>query len=254
MEVLNMLNMSKIIKIIGIIFFVILNQSCNKNNIIEIVKFDDGQKVISYGENGIIDSIVIEENNVKISKFLPKKKKKNNKLFLVIFLDSKGNVLSKGDMYENNKIGDWLYFKNKRLFKKEEYLRVCNKYLINQTWEYDFKNKINYDKSNFYSYVFIDTLIQKENISKLLKIKFYPFKKIKIDNILFYTSSKIKNNFCGIENLQLVDISKNKKDEYIIAFDKNVKYDTIKGFFVEQFKINNELKEKYTLVKIPFPR
>lgn len=245
--------MNKLLKLIIFIGLIII-QSCKKNNIIEHAKFDDGQELISYGENGIIDSVIVEKNNAIISKFIAKNKKKDNKFFQFIFYDAVGNISAKGDMYEKNHIGDWLYFKNKRLFKKEEYMKFCNKYFINQTWEYDIKGKINYDKSNFYSYKFIDTLVQNENISKILKIKFYPFKKIKIDNILFYSSSKVKNNFCGIENLQLVDILKNKKDEYEIAFEKNDNFDTIKGFFIEQFKINDEIKEKYTMVKIPFPR
>jgi hypothetical protein len=243
--------MSKVLRLIIIIGLAILNQSCNQNNIIEINNFEDGQKAISYGKNGIVDSIIIEKSNVKISKFISKNNKKDNKFFKVYFYDSKGNVTSEGNMNHNNKVGNWLYFKNKQLIKKEEYFRICGRNVINQVWQYDSKNKIDLIKSSFYTYKFIDTIIEKENL-KVLKIKFFPSKLIEVDRIRFYTSSKIQNDFCNLNNLRLIDIPKNKQNEYEIAFERGDKFDTIKGFFTEEFRINNKSKEKYTLVKIPF--
>lgn len=243
--------MNKVLKLIIVVGLIVLNQSCNQNNVIEISNFEDGQKAITYGEKGIIDSIIIEKGNIKISKFISKNNKKGNNLFKVYFYDTKGNVISKGNMSHNNKIGNWLYFKNKQLIKKEEYFRICERNVINQIWQYDSKNKIDLSKSSFYNYKFTDTLIEKENL-KVLKIKFFPSKLIETDKIRFYTSSKIQNDFCNLNSLRLIDIPKNKQNEYEIAFERVDKFDTIKGFFTEEFRVNNKSKEKFTFVKIPF--
>ncbi|MET3047515.1 hypothetical protein [Flavobacterium covae] len=243
--------MNKVLKIITIIGLIVLNQSCNQNNIIEINHFADGQKATSYGKNGIVDSIIIEKGNIKISKFISKSNEKDNNFFKVYFYDTKGNVTSEGDMNHNNKVGNWLYFKNQQLIKKEEYFRICEKNVINQVWQYDSKNKIDLNKSSFYTYKFTDTIIEKENL-KVLKIKFSPSKLIEVDKIRFYTSSKIQGDFCNLNNLKLIDIPKNKQNEYEIAFERDDKFDTIKGYFTEEFRVNSKSKEKYTLVKIPF--
>lgn len=243
--------MNKTFKILAIIYLVILNQSCQQNNVIEVNNFDDGQKATSYGKNGIVDSVIIEKENVKISKFISQNSKKDNKLFKVYFYDVNGNVTSVGDMNDNNKVGNWFYFKNKKLIKKEEYFKVCEKTFINQVWQFDSKSKINLSESSFYTHKFIDTIIEKMNI-KILKIKFYPSKLIEADKITFYASRKIQNSFCNLNNLRLIDIPKNKQNEYEIAFERDDKFDTIKGYFIEELKINNKVKEKYTFVKIPY--
>lgn len=243
--------MNKVLKLIIALGLIQVNQSCNQNNIIETNNFEDGQKATSYGKKGIVDSIIIEKGDIKISKFISKVNKKDNKFFRAYFYDIHGNVSSEGDMNYNNKIGKWSYYENKQLIKEEEYFRVCERNVINQIWEYDSKNKIDLNKSSFYTYEFLNKIVENKSL-RILKIKFFPSKFIERDKIKFYASSKIQNNFCDLHNLKLIDIPKNEQNEYEIAFEQNDKFDTIKGYFSEEFRINNNLKEKYTIVKIPF--
>lgn len=229
---------------------IILNYSCNQsNNVLEIKNFDDGQKATSYGENGIIDSILIEKNGMKISKFISKIKSKKNNAYKVSFFDGTGSVISEGGMCNNQKLGIWCYFKDKEIFKKEEYLSICNKSILNQVWNFKSKGVVDYDNSSFYTFKFIDTILDGTKVV-VLKVKFNSDKNIKIENIKFYASSKLKDDFCNVHELDLFDIPKNKKNEYELYFDNYDKFKLIKGFFIEEIKINNKIKEKYTFVRI----
>lgn len=233
-----------------LLIMIILNNSCNQsNNILETKNFNDGQKAVSYGENGIIDSIIIEKKGVKVSKFISKIKSKKNETYKVYFYDNKGNIASEGEMNNNHKLGIWYYFKDKEMIKKEEYLSICNKSILNQVWNYKSKEIIDYDKSSFYTFKFKDSILEHKKV-EILKVKFNSDKSIKSKRIKFYASSKLKDNFCNVHELDLFDIPKNHKDEYELAFDSFDKFNTIKGFFVEEIKINNEIKEKYTFVRI----
>ena len=150
---------------------IILNNSCNQsNNILETKNFEDGQKAISYGENGIIDSIIIEKKGMKISKFISKIKSKKNNIYKVCFYDNNGNIASEGEMINNHKLGIWFYFKDKEMIKKEEYLSVCNKNILNQVWNYKSKEIIDYDKSSFYTFKFKDTILEDKKV-EILKVK-----------------------------------------------------------------------------------
>lgn len=151
--------MSKILRLVIIIGLITMNQSCNQNNIIEINHFEDGQKSTSYGNNKVVDSIIIEKGAFRVSKFISNSHNKKNNFFKVYFYDSIGNVKSEGNMNHFNKVGIWLYYKNMQLVKKEEYFSVCGKNVINQIWYYDSKNKIDLSKSSFYTYKFIDMTV-----------------------------------------------------------------------------------------------
>jgi hypothetical protein len=243
--------MIKVLSLIIVIGLIVLNHSCSQNNVIDVSNFKDGNKAITYGNNGIVDSIVIKRGNVQISKFISKSLNKNDGLFKAYFYDNKGNVTSEGNMNHTKKVGKWLYFKNKQLIKKEEYFRICERNVINQIWQYDSNGKIDLSKSSFYTYKFIDTIIENNKL-KILKLKFFPSKFLEYSKIGYYTSSKIQNDFCNLHNLGLTEISKTMRNEYEIAFEQGDNFDTIKGYFTEEFRVDNKLKEKYTLVKIPF--
>lgn len=235
-----------------LIILIILNNSCNQkdSNILETKTFEDGQKAISYGENGIVDSIVIEKKGVKFSKFITKSKSKKGDIFKVNFYDGEGNINASGEMQDNQKVGIWFYFKEKKVVKKEEYLTICNKNILNQVWSYKSNDIVDYDKSSFYTFKFKDTVFDDEKV-EVLKIRFNSDKNIKVNNLKFYASRKLTNDFCNIHDLNLIDIPRNSKNEYELAINVHDKINVIKGFFIEEIKIDNKIKEKYTFVKIP---
>lgn len=234
-----------------LIILIILNNSCNQkdNNILEIKNFEDGQKATSYGKNAIVDSIIIEKKGIKISKFITKNKNKNGDIFKVNFYDSKGIINASGEMQNDKKIGFWFYFKDNKLIRREEYLKICKKSFLNQVWNYKSNDILDCDKSSFYNFKFKDTVFDGEHV-EVLKLRFNSDKRIKVNNLKFYASSKLTNDFCNVHSLKLIDIPKNRKNEYELAFSVNDKFNVIKGFFIEEIKINNEIKEKYTFVKI----
>lgn len=156
-------------------------------------------KVIHNFKNGtLIDSSVSYNYDSSVSdiRYYYKKDTVFCKTFKNNFLESSGEA------FQNRKIGYWNYYnRNGKIFKKQEFINLCGKHYINQSWEYDDKNQIIKDRGNHYEII----LKRKEYlVGDTINIKIiYTPALGKESHNLIYVSPKISSNFCNIKNIKL---------------------------------------------------
>lgn len=115
----------------------------------------------------------------------------------------KKNILeSSGEAFKNRKIGYWNYYNVKGIiFKKQEFINLCGKHYMNQSWEYNDSNQIIKDKGNHYQIILKE---RKYFVGDTINIKviYTPALGHESRNII-YVSPTISSYFCNIKEVKL---------------------------------------------------
>jgi antitoxin component YwqK of YwqJK toxin-antitoxin module len=206
------------------------------------------ETIINY-DNGLAkDSSVyyFEKSNEKVVSYFTK----IDTLFLKYF---RNNILeSSGEFFQNRKIGYWNYYDiTGKIIKKQESINLCGNHYINQSWEYDNKNKIIKDKGNHYQI----NLEKKEYlVGDTIQIKVvYTPALGKDSHNLIYVSPKIAPTFCNIKDVKLDKwYSENREFNQKIVFstkgDKN-----LRGYIQEYlYQKERPVNDKYLYREVYF--
>lgn len=165
----------------------------------------------------------------------------------------KNNILeSSGEGYKTRRIGYWKYYDNKgRVIKKQEFINLCGKHYMNQSWEYDEKNRIIKDRGNNYQ-VFIDRKIY--SVGDTINLKFiYTPALGRGSHILIYVSPRISTDFCNLKDVKLDNwYSENLEINSKLTFSTKGKKN-LRGFIQEYvFQKHRPENDKYLYREVYF--
>lgn len=206
-------------------------------------------KVIHNFNNGIlIDSSTSYREDSSISDI-----RYYNKKDTVFCKTFKNNILeSSGEALQSRKIGIWDYYDiNGNVTKKQEFINLCGKHYINQSWEYDTKKQIIITKGNHYQ-IFLEKKEYLVNEKINIKIIYTPLLGNKSKNLI-YTSTKITPDFCNIANVKL-DYWYSDNREITIKLIFSTKGDkNLRGFIQEYlYKKERPVNDKYLYREVYF--
>lgn len=191
---------------------------------------------LTYNEDSSLSHIVYEKgkDTFTIKKF------KNN------FIESIGESTAQA-----KNIGVWKYYNQKgKLIKKQEFINLCGKEYLNQSWEFDNGKMIN-DKGNHYK-----ILLKKKEyfVGEPIQIAFFYTPILGNDSRnLIYLSPKILPDYCNIKKVHLEKwYSDNRKIVGTVTFkSKGIK--NLRGYIQEFFYSKNKSKnEEYLSREVYF--
>jgi len=220
-----------------LIFFLILNFSCNKEKFYK-----------EYYPNGSLKlKIKLDQNGNRNGEFEEyyesgKLKAAGNKTKDSAFIFyGNGNIREKGIFQQNHRQNWWKFFdENNRLIKEIEYFNVNKITYKNQYIQYKSTGEIDYSKSSFFKFKIPDTLKVGKNL---------------IDTNEYYTDKNGDKNFHFISIIidnQYSDkeIKKDTFESRIIKNKKIIPWFGIYAYKNGRMKITGEIEEKYLVYKL----
>ncbi|MHC0443881.1 hypothetical protein ACWA1F_00635 [Flavobacterium sp. 3-218] len=176
-----------------------------------------------------------------------------NKKDTVFCKTFKNNTLeSSGEAFKTRKIGYWNYYnEDGRIIKKQQFINLCGKHYVNQSWEYDKNNSIIKNKGNYYK-----VILEKKEYSvgeKIdIKIIYTPLLGTKSKNLIC-TSTKISDDFCNIKDVKLDYWHSDNREITIKLIFSTKGNKNLRGYIQEYlYKEERPINDKYLYREVYF--